>query len=56
MLKTFIKDKYTKNDINLLLYLSHKIIANRPQDNCIRKSPIKMWNDLPPNKSLFTCD
>lgn len=56
MLKTFIKNKYTKNDIDLLLYLSHKIIANRPQDNCIRKSPIKMWNDLPPNKSLFTCD
>ena len=55
MLKEFIEDKYKGKDIDILLWLSKKIIMHCPQYNCVRKSPITMWEKLPKNKSLFTC-
>lgn len=55
MLVDFVERMYCGEDKGKLLYLIRKVVMNRPQDNCDRRSPIQMWNDLPSNKSLFTC-
>lgn len=55
MLKSFIKKNYHNEDIDLLLYLVKKVVTNKPQNNCIKKSPKILWQRLDKNKSLFTC-
>ena len=54
MLEKFIWENYTGEDMNILLYLVKKIVLHNPELNCIRRSPIQMWNGLAANKSLFT--
>lgn len=54
MLEKFIWENYTGADMNILLYLVKKVVLHNPELNCIRRSPIQMWNGLAANKSLFT--
>lgn len=54
MLEKFIWENYTGIDMNILLYLTKKVVLHNPELNCIRRSPESMWNGLPVNKSLFT--
>lgn len=56
MLKDFIQDRYNGDDKETLLWLSEITVKHRPQDNCIRKGDISLWNELPTHKSLFTMD
>ncbi len=56
----FIKEKWSywkgtpfENDLDLVLWLTEVVVRHRPQDDCIRKGNIKLWDDLPHNKSLF---
>ena len=53
MLDIFIRDNYKGDDIECLLYVTRVIVFHCPQDNCIRKSPIKKWEHIPPRKTLF---
>lgn len=55
MLLDFVDARYDGEDKETLKYLIRKVVSNRPQDNCIRQSPPSMWDELPKNKSLFTC-
>lgn len=55
-IKVFLDDHYEGNDKDTLLWLIKKTIFNRPEKNCIRKSPRNAWAELPPNKSLFGTD
>lgn len=55
-LRTFIVEKYDGEDKDDILWLTEKIVLHRPQDNCVRKGRISDWDNLPKNKSLFTCD
>lgn len=55
-IKAFLDDHYEGNDKDTLLWLIKKTIFNRPEKNCIRKSPRNAWAELPPNKSLFGTD
>ena len=48
-----IEDVYFEEDKETLLYLAHKTVWNRPEINCIFKSPASEWSGLPNNKSLF---
>lgn len=52
----FLKQQYKENDLPILLYLIRETVFNRPEKNCIRKSPHTSWNDLPKDKSLFHGD
>lgn len=54
-LKEYVNKKYIEKDREVLLYLIEKVIMDRPQDHCIRKSAIGEWKALDPSKSLFTC-
>ncbi len=54
MLEKFIWENYTGTDIHILLYLVKKVVLHNPELNCVRRSPLYMWNGLAPNKSLFT--
>jgi hypothetical protein len=40
-------------DFHLINYLLQHIIFNDPKKNCIFKSPLTAWDELPPSKSLF---
>lgn len=51
-----LKERYRENDLHLLLYLIRETVFNRPEKNCIRKSPRESWNGLPKDKSLFHSD
>lgn len=53
---TFLKDKYTDSDLDILLYLIKETIFNCPEKNCIVKSSPQCWNGLPHDKSLFHTD
>lgn len=43
-------DEYTED----LLYIMHEIVFYAPEYHCVKKSPDKMWNKIPKEKSLFT--
>lgn len=53
MLREFILTNYRGEDKDTLLYLSEITVKHRPQDNCIRKGDLSLWNRLPEHKSLF---
>lgn len=50
----FIDNEYKEDDFDDLKWLCNIIIFNRPEKNCIIKSPITMWDMIDNNKSLFT--
>lgn len=52
-IRKFLEQHYEGRDLPLLLYLLHKTIYNRPEQDCILKVPRWRWKGLPPNKSLF---
>lgn len=56
MLNIFVRDNYKGDDIECLLYLLAVTIFHCPQNKCIRRSPVSMWDKLPSNKSLFHND
>ena len=53
MLDIFIRDNYKGEDLECLLYITRVITFHCPQDDCIRKSPLKLWDNIPPRKTLF---
>lgn len=60
LLLPFIKENWgywrgTKyeNDLDLCLWLTDVIVRHRPQDNCQKRGNVRLWNDLPHDKSLF---
>jgi len=55
-LENLIENEYDKKDKLILLDLVKKVTLHCPQNNCVRKSDIRMWDALPKNKSLFTCN
>lgn len=56
MLCRFIEQNYHEPDKEDLLWLSEKTVMHRPQDNCIRKGDLSLWDKLPKHKSLFYMD
>lgn len=56
MLHRFIKTRYTGPYKNIIMWLTKKIVLHHPEQNCIKKTPERMWNNLDNNKSLFTCN
>ena len=54
--ETLVKEEYKGNDQTLLLWLIWLTVMNRPEVNCIRKSPASEWDGLPARKSLFGGD
>lgn len=57
-LSAFLDEKYLPlagdGDISFEKYLLREIIFNDPSKNCVRRSPLCEWNELPQDKSLFT--
>jgi len=54
MVDDFIIEYYAEDDIEDLRYLCKTVILHCPEHNCERRSPLHYWDNLPPNKSLFT--
>ncbi len=42
-----LHERYGGNDLAILLYLLRETIFNRPEKNCIRKTPPQSWRGLP---------
>ncbi len=55
-LSRFLCERYTGDDLPMLLYLIRETIFNRPEKHCVRRSPRSLWKGLPPEKSLFASD
>lgn len=55
-LEQLIMDEYTGEDKSQLLYMMHKTLFHKPQENYYRHSPIELWEGLPDRKSLFHMD
>ena len=55
-LEFLVMDEYTGPDIQALLYMMRTTLFHRCQENYYRKSPVEMWRNLPPRKSLFHMD
>lgn len=53
LLRPFIEENYNGVDKDTLLYLTRVVVLNRPQYNCVKKSPKELYEALPPGKSLF---
>lgn len=56
LLRPFILENYKGDDIDTLLYLTETVLMNRPQENCVKRSPEELFKALPPGKSLFNSD
>ena len=56
MLREFIVERYHGADKDTLLWLTEVTVMHRPQDNCIRKGDLSLWDKLPRHKSLFHMD
>ena len=55
-IEAVVKKEYEGSDQTMLLWLIYLTVMNRPEENCIRKSPRWEWNGLPARKSLFGGD
>jgi retron-type reverse transcriptase len=55
-LEKFIRSKYTKPDVELLIWIVREIITNDCTKDCRIKSPTSKWEGLPKDKSLFNHD
>ena len=53
-LKQFILHNYIGEDIDDVLWLVEKVVLHKPQNKCIKKGNLTLWNKLEKNKSLFT--
>lgn len=53
LLIPFIRKNYKGDDIETLIWVTEVTVRSRPQENCIRKGRISLWNVLEPRKSLF---
>lgn len=49
-----VREKYTGDDSEDLIFLLDKCLMNHPEKNCILKTKWSEWKNLPKNKSLFT--
>ena len=52
----FLDDHYDRGDLTLVKDLLRRIIFDRPERHCVRKSKRKKWRLLPHDKSLFRSD
>lgn len=55
-IQAFIDERYTGRDIEVLKWLTEKVILNCPQKKCVMRSPREAWDGLRADKSLFTQD
>ena len=53
ILRKYADMYYDKPDKEEKLLLLHTLIQHNPATDCERRSDIKMWDKVPPNKSLF---
>ena len=55
-IQAFIDERYKGRDIEVLKWLTAKVILNCPQKKCVMRSPREAWDGLRADKSLFTQD
>ena len=55
LLEKVIMEKYHESDIEWWLWLWKKVVLHDPTKNCVRVGDLSLWDNLPANKSLFTC-
>lgn len=54
-METFVRTNYKGNDIEPLVWLIRMVIMHEPQNRCIYKGDLTLFERLPPDKSLRTC-
>lgn len=54
MVHKFIDERYHGDDKEDLKWLIEVVLKDSPEENCFLKSPLSLWDELDPAKSLFT--
>ena len=54
MLDIFIRENYKGEDLEVLMFITRKLVFNAPQANAMRIGPDFMWQNVPQYKSLFS--
>lgn len=52
-LQKLVIEQYNGEDKEDLLWMIMIAVNSNPQEHCYRKSPLEMWSEIEPNKSLF---
>lgn len=52
----FVRSNYKGSDVEVVCWILEILLKNNPADNCVRRSPIEMWDLLDKSKSLFGVD
>lgn len=55
LLERTIREKYKGENIEWWLNLWRMVVLHDPAENCIKVGDLTLWDNLPANKSLFTC-
>jgi RNA-directed DNA polymerase len=53
-LETFLRERYTGSDREIVIDLCRKVIFADPARNCFVRGSWRDWDGLPPDKSLFS--
>ena len=53
-IEDLIIKKYQEDDVDWWLWLIKKVLMHRPERKCYKRGNLKLWENLPKNKSLFT--
>lgn len=54
-LRAFITERYHGEDKEDVLWLTETVVRHHPEWNCEMHCDTRLWEHLPPEKSLFTC-
>ena len=54
-METFVREHYKQPDIEQLIWLIRMVIMHEPQNRCILKGDLQLFEQLPTDKSLRTC-
>ena len=53
LLIPFLRENYKEDDIEDLIWVLTVTILHEPQTDCIKRGRLDLWDELPPEKSLF---
>lgn len=54
-LEAMLRSEYKRSDLDKILWLTRMIVMHEPQNKCYKHGNPKLWEQLPKDRSLFTC-
>lgn len=55
-LEAFLRSRYDGADLEEIVWLTRMVVMHKPQNLCERRGELRLWDLIPKEKSLFTCN